>query len=277
MLLDAGVPLSFITRAGKLRGRLAPPLPKNLPLRHAQYDRARDRDFCLKVARSIAQGKLRNALSLLRRLCRSHPECNTADMAPLERSLSRLRQATTLGQIRGLEGVAGRAYFRLYRQALRPDMTFTRRSRRPPKDPANALLSLGYTLLTQNLITACEMVALDPFDGFFHADKYGRPALALDLVEEFRAVIVDSVVRLVINRRMVTPKDFSPASDGGTYLSSRSLRRFLRQYAARLNTPIMHPRVGRRLSYQRIFEVQARILAKYIQGELDAYIPFRVR
>jgi len=120
-------------------------------------------------------------------------------------------------------------------------------------------------------------VGLDPYDGFFHADKYGRPALALDLVEEFRGPVVDSVVQLVINKRMVGPDDFEVGQKGGIYLSDRGLRKFLRQYTRRLTTEILHPYYGRRLTYQRVFEVQARLLAKTIQGELDKYRPFRVR
>ena len=157
------------------------------------------------------------------------------------------------------------------------------------------------------LITACEVVGLDPYDGFFHADKYGRPALALDLVEEFRGPVVDSVVQLAINKRIVGPDDFEtrlatedsrpatggprpvtedprlttedsrPATEGGTYLTDRGLRKFLEQYTHRLNTEIVHPYHDRRLTYQRVFEVQARLLAKTIQGELDKYPPFRVR
>jgi CRISPR-associated protein Cas1 len=179
--------------------------------------------------------------------------------------------------LRGVEGAAAKAYFSVLRGALREEMTFSRRTRRPPRDPANALLSFGYTLLTHNLMTACEVVGLDPYDGFFHADKYGRPALALDLVEEFRGPVVDSVVQLVINKRIIGPEDFVEGRNGGIYLRYRPLGKFLRQYTKRLNTEIIHPYYGRRLTYQRIFEVQARLMAKTIQGELDSYRPFRVR
>ena len=277
MLLDAGIPLSFVTRTGKLRGRLTPPSPKNLPLRHAQYDRARDPDFCLAVGRAIVDGKLRNSRALAYRIRRSRPQIAAAWLERIERAVARVAQADDLDTLRGIEGAAAKAYFQVLRGALRPEMTFEKRTRRPPRDPANSLLSLGYTLLTQNLMTACEVVGLDPYDGFFHADKYGRPALALDLVEEFRGPVVDSVVQLVINKRMIGPQDFTERQGGGVYLSDRGLRKFLRQYTRRLNTAILHPRYGRRLTYQRIFEVQARLLAKTIQGELDKYRPFRVR
>lgn len=276
-LLDAGIPLSFVTRTGKLRGRLTPPSPKNLPLRHAQYDRARDPDFCLAVGRAIVDGKLRNSRALAYRIRRSRPEIATRWLARIDQAVEAVACACDLDTLRGIEGAAAKAYFQVFRGALLPEMPFEKRTRRPPRDPANALLSLGYTLLTQNLMTACEVVGLDPYDGFFHADKYGRPALALDLVEEFRGPVVDSVVRLVINKRIVGPDDFEAGREGGIYLSNRGLRKFLRQYARRLNTEIVHPYYGRRLTYQRVFEVQARLMAKTIQGELDKYPPFRVR
>jgi CRISP-associated protein Cas1 len=277
MLLDEGIPLSFVTRTGKLRGRLTPPSPKNMPLRHAQYDRARDPDFCLEVSRAIVDGKLRNSRALAYRIRRAHPEIACRWLERIEQAVRAVAQASDMNALRGIEGAAAKAYFYVLRSALRPEMTFEKRTRRPPRDPANSLLSLGYTLLTQNLMTACEVVGLDPYDGFFHADKYGRPALALDLVEEFRGPVVDSVVRLVINKRVIRPKDFTEREDGGIYLSNRALRKFLRQYAHRLNTAILHPYYDRRLTYQRVFEVQARLLAKTIQGELDKYPPFRVR
>jgi len=277
MLLDEGIPLSFVTRTGQLRGRLAPPSPKNLPLRHAQYDRARDPAFCLAVGRAIVDGKLRNSRALAYRMRRARPQIAAEWLERIERAVEAVAQAGDLDTLRGVEGSAAKAYFEVLRQALRPEMTFEKRTRRPPRDPVNALLSLGYTLLTQNLITACEVVGLDPYDGFFHADKYGRPALALDLVEEFRGPVVDSVVQLVVNKRVVGPGDFEEGREGGIYLSNRGLRKFLEQYTHRLNTEIVHPYHERRLTYQRVFEVQARLLAKTIQGELDRYVPFRVR
>lgn len=277
MLLDAGIPLSFVTRTGKLRGRLSPPSPKNLPLRHAQYDRARDRTFCLAVSREIVDGKLRNSRALAYRMRRSRPQIAARWLERIESAVTAVAQADDLETLRGVEGAAAKAYFQVLRGSLRPEMTFEKRTRRPPRDPANALLSLGYTLLTQNLMTACEVIGLDPYDGFFHADKYGRPALALDLVEEFRGPVVDSVVQLVINKRVIGPDDFEDGREGGIRLSDRALHKFLRQYTHRLNTQILHPVYERRLTYQKVFEVQARLLAKAIQGELDRYRPFRVR
>jgi CRISPR-associated protein Cas1 len=179
--------------------------------------------------------------------------------------------------VRGLEGLGARIYFQIWRQAFKGKLVFERRTRRPPKDPINSLLGLGYSLLTQNLMTACEVVGLDPYDGFFHADKHGRPALALDLVEEFRAVVVDSVVQTLVNKRIVCPNDFEPGRQGGVYLRRRGLGRFFEQYSRRLQTRVTHPYYERRLTYQQCFEVQARLLRKVIEGQLDDYPPFTVK
>jgi len=278
MLLREGVGLTLVSRAGQLRGHLVPPMPRNLPLRHRQYERARDEAFCLAVGRAVVDGKLRNYRTLALRMARSRPDVAEGEaLGRLEESVQRVETAADLAELRGIEGVGTRAYFEVFRRALREGWDFERRVRRPPTDPINALLSFGYTLLTDNLGAACEVVGLDRYDGFFHADKYGRPALALDLVEEFRGVVVDSVVLTLVNKRMLGAEDFRPGPGGAVYLGRRGLRVFLRQYSARLNTRIIHPQVKRRLTYQQCFEVQARLLAKVIQGELAAYRPFRVR
>jgi CRISPR-associated protein Cas1 len=133
---------------------------------------------------------------------------------------------------------------------------------------------LGYTLLAQNCVAACEAVGLDPFDGFYHADRYGRPALALDLMEEFRSLIVDSVVLNIVNRNMLTSHDFERGPEGRLYLKPKAMRIFFRRYAARLQSAVLHPQIGRTLTYQKCFEVQARLLRKFIMGEAAAYLPF---
>ncbi len=277
-LLDAGAGLTLVSRTGRLRGRLVSPMPKNIPLRHRQYERARDEAFCLEVARAIVGGKLRNQRTLARRLCRSRSGVDEAPIARLTAALKGVDTAATVDTLRGLEGAAGRAYFQILRQALPAGWGLEKRVRRPPTDPANALLSLGYTLLGQGVTTAVEVVGLDPYDGFFHADKYGRPALALDLVEEFRSVIVDSVVLTVINKGMLDPeKDFRPGPKGAVYLSQRGLKEFFVQYSGRLNTRVIHPTVKRSLSYQQCFEVQARFLRKVIEGKMERYLPFLTR
>jgi CRISPR-associated protein Cas1 len=233
------------------------------------------------VSRAIVGGKLRNCRALARRWTRTRPDIPSELIERVDRAVDRAATAPDLATLRGIEGEGTKNYFAVWRRALEPGsdsaMGFEKRTRRPPGDPVNAMLSLGYTLLTDNLMAACEVVGLDPYDGFFHADKYGRPALALDLVEEFRSVIVDSVVLNLVNREMLTAADFRPGRKGGVYLKRKALRTFFQQYSSRLNTRRLHPGVGRKLTYQQWFEVQARTLRETIEGTRSAYRPMVVR
>ena len=276
-LLDAGVSFSIISASGRLRGRLVPPSEGNIFLRRLQYERGADPQFCLGIARAIALGKLRNQRTLARRICRSHPGIPTDDIEKITLSIKDAEKETDLNSLRGQEGRGAKRYFRIFRAALHSDWDFTKRTRRPPADPANALLSFGYSLLTQNLMTALEVVGLDPYDGFFHADVYGRPALALDLVEEFRAVIVDSVVLTLANKHILTPEDLTPHPEGGFRLKQGALKKYLFQYNARLQTNVFHPLAGRALTYQKCFEVQARQLRHVVEGKASEYVPFLAR
>jgi len=283
-LLDQGISLSIISSGGRLRGRLIAAQARNLSLRHQQYARASDARFCLGIGRAVVIGKLKNCRTMARRMLRKGGrgggEIEEGAKFHLERisaALERAPAARDLAELRGLEGMGSKAYFAILRAALRRELTFEARTRRPPKDPVNALLSLAYTLLTNALFTACEVAGLDAYDGFFHADKYGRPALALDLVEEFRPIVADSVVLTVVNNRMVDEGDFEVGEDGGVYLTRRSLRRFVAQFGRRLNTAVLHPEAGRALTYQKVFEVQARRLRRCIESGEPDYRPFLAR
>jgi CRISPR-associated protein Cas1 len=277
-LLEAGVGLTLLTRAGKLRGRLTPPTGKNLPLRQKQYALAGDSAARLRLGKAIVRGKLRNSRVMARRMLYGKRDI-TAPPGQLERLQAALKAVPGCADIPALMGVEGRgakAYFAIFRAALRQGLVFGPRTRRPPADPVNALLSLGYSLLAANLTTALEIVGLDPYCGYFHANAYGRPALALDLMEEFRPIVADSVALTLINNQMLDANDFEAHGDG-YYLTRRGLRAFFEAYTRRLNTTIHHPLAGRPLSYQKIFEVQARQLAKVIQAQIDDYPPFAVR
>ncbi len=276
-LLRAEVPLLLVRRTGELVGRLLPPTPRNLPLRQAQYRRNEEADFSLEVARAIVAGKLRNQRVMALRVLRRRPGADRRTLETLYAAEEQVASAPDLDTLRGVEGSGARAYFALYRQAFAPEWKFTRRTRRPPRDPVNSLLSLGYTLLGHALMTALEAVGLDPYLGFFHAEKYGRPALALDLVEEFRAPFVDSLAMILINKRMLQPDDFREGNDGGVYLQERGLRLFLREFGDRLESRVTPADVGRPLSYRKIFEVQARRMANVVLGKVDRYWPFRGR
>jgi CRISPR-associated protein Cas1 len=272
-LLEAGVSFSIVSRSGKLLGRLRPPSEGNIFLRRLQYQRAADSAFCLPIAKAIALGKLKNQRAFASRLCRTRPELKP-NLEKITAAIKNAEGEQNLDSLRGQEGIGAKAYFGIFRAALHAGWDFEKRSRRPPADPANALLSLGYSLLTQNMMTALEVVGLDPYDGFFHADVYGRPALALDLVEEFRSLIVDSVVLTIVNKRILTPDDFIPVEEGGFHLKPRAMKKFLMQYNVRLQTTAMHPLAGRAITYQKCFEAQAWQLRHVIEGKIPAYIPF---
>lgn len=277
-LLAADIPLLLITRGGKLLGQLSPPMPGNLPLRRAQYHRDEDADFCFRLAREIVAGKLRNQRTLVGRLARRPGGAVPAGAATrLTAAIARVEAAADMDALRGIEGQAARVYFAHYRRAFDPAWAFTNRNRRPPRDPINALLSLGYSLLTQNMMTALEGAGLDPYLGYFHSEVYNRPALALDLVEEFRAPVVDSLTLWIANQRILRPEDFRPGEGGGVELTDRGLREYLSQFSRKLESAVLVRELERRLSYRKLFEVQARRLARVITGEEESYRAFRAR
>ena len=278
-LLRAGVPLLMVSRSGKLLGRLLPPTAANLPRRQAQFRRNEEDDFTLKLARSVVAGKIRNQRVLAQRIHRNRSEIDAEkEVAQMKAAMQAAAEAETLEILLGIEGQAARAYFRVYRSAFDAKWAFKKRTRRPPKDAVNALLSFGYTFLGYAVISALEVVGLDPYLGFFHAEKYGRPALALDLVEEFRAPMVDSLVMSLINRKTLKEEDFEkhPGKEG-VYLAQAGLRIFFQKFSQRLESEITPRDIGRPISYRKIFEVQARKLVHFIEGEEDEYKPFRAR
>ena len=276
-LLKQGVRLSWVNRQGELVGQLVPPLGKNVKLRKRQYLVTDDDALRVSVVQAIVYGKVRNSLVLMKRLRRRGRARSLGRIEKVTAVLKAVRETSSIDALRGLEGIAARTYFSMLKEALPDSFSFIKRTRRPPRDPVNALLSWGYTLLYAHIWTALEVVGLDPYVGFFHGEKYGRPALALDLAEEFRAPVVDSLVLTLLNKRMITEKDFETKGGGGCYLRPRGLRVFLKAFSNRVQTTVKHKMLGRSLSYQKIFEVQARYLAKVIMGERSEYSPFEWR
>lgn len=276
-LLGADVPVLLVRRTGRLVGRLLPETPRNLPLRQAQYRRNEEADFALEVARSIVVGKLRNQRVMALRVLRRRSGADRSALKMLRAAEEQAKAAPDMPSLLGAEGAGARAYFTVYRQAFDSEWEFNKRTRRPPKDPVNALLSLGYTMLGHALMAALEVVGLDPYLGFFHAEKYGRPALALDLAEEFRAPFVDSLVMSLVNRRMLKEDDFRRDAKDGVYLKESGLQIFFREFGDRLESPVKVESAGRALSYRKVFEVQARRMAKAVLDQLSGYRPFRAR
>ena len=190
----------------------------------------------------------------------------------------RVNTATELPELLGIEGNASAAYFRSFGFMLKSELgfDFQRRSRRPPADATNALLSFTYSLLTADLMSAIQTVGLDPYIGFFHQLKYGKPCLALDLMEEFRPIIADSVVITLINNRRIKIQDFTQ-SHGGWYLKAHPRKALYAAYEARKNETITHPVFKYKLTFRRAMELQVRLLAKYLTGEIEQYTPLTVK
>jgi len=239
--------------------------------------------FCLSVAREFVAAKIRNQRTMLRR---NHLEPPPIALAQLKRYALLARNTANLEQLLGIEGNAARIYFANFTGMLKAEgdvdqnapftFEFTRRNRRPPTDPVNALLSFAYSLLAKDLTLICHSVGLDPFIGFFHQPRFGRPALALDLIEGFRPLIADSVVVGAINTRMVGRGDFIRVGPA-VALTPAGRKGFLRAYEQRMDTLITHPLFGYRVNYRRVLEIQTRLLARVLTGEVGRYVGFETR
>ena len=272
------IPISYLSSGGWFYGITTGLTHKNVELRQRQYAAATDPAFCLRLARRLVQAKIANCRTILRRNHASAPETVLQD---LKRDLLHTAQAESLEALLGIEGTAGRRYFQEFSGMLKgdggpPEFDFEGRNRRPPKDPVNALLSLAYAMLAREWTVTLQAVGLDPYLGFYHQPRYGRPALALDLMEEFRPLICDSAVLMAINNGEVRVTDFISRM-GSVALTTDGRRRFIETYERRMNQDITHPVFGYQVSYRRILEVQARLFGRYLGGEIPDYPPFTTR
>jgi CRISPR-associated protein Cas1 len=272
------IPISYLSSGGWFYGLTTGLIHKNVELRRRQYAAALDQRFCLRLASRLVQAKIANCRTILRRNHVAAPETVLQD---LKRDIVHAAQAGSLEELLGIEGTAGRRYFAEFRGMLKvdgapPEFDFDGRNRRPPKDPVNALLSLAYAMLTREWTVTLHAVGLDPFLGFYHQPRYGRPALALDLMEEFRPLIADSVVLTAINNGEVHATDFIRRM-GTVALTTEGRRRFIETYERRMGQEITHPVFGYQISYRRVLEVQARLFGRYLLGEIPNYPPFTTR
>ncbi|NWG00298.1 MAG: CRISPR-associated endonuclease Cas1 [Thermoanaerobaculaceae bacterium] len=294
-MLSAGIDLILLTRSGSYRGRLVGRTSRNVELRIAQYDRLRDETFALNLARSIVAGKLRAQRHLLLR-----SQASIAD-PEIAAALARLRffaeDATTAADretLLGIEGAAAASYWAVFGRAIKnPLFAFHRRSKRPPRDPVNACLSFGYTLLGTLIEGEVASAGLDPLLGALHRPDYGRPSLALDLLEEFRAPVVDAVTLRLVNRRQLVPDDFSSPSEamgvdqllveddaeepGGVYLGLRGRKVFIAELFRRLRETVYYAPRTAALSLREIVRQQVYHFARVVRGEESAYVPFLSR
>ncbi|MBX3199290.1 MAG: CRISPR-associated endonuclease Cas1 [Labilithrix sp.] len=276
-VLERGISVSLLSTGGWFYGRATGIESKNVELRVAQHRALADSETCVRLARGLVASKIRNSRTLLRRNHAAPPEVTLFE---LEQFAKKAEQATSLQSLLGLEGTAARSYFSAFSGMLKGDAAdvfdLDGRNRRPPKDPVNALLSLAYSLLTKELAHVTASAGLDPLLGFFHQPRFGRPALALDLMEEFRPIVADSTVITAINNGVVGPSDFITHATG-VALRPAGRRRFLLAYERRMDQLVTHPVFGYRVSYRRVLEVQARLFGRYLLGEIPSYPEFRTR
>jgi CRISPR-associated endonuclease Cas1/CRISPR-associated protein Cas4 len=279
-LLGQGKPIVHLSSGGWLYG-VTDGLPhSNVRLRQQQYRTADDPAACLRIAKRLVEAKLLNQRTFLRR--NAGDDVPAATLDGIRHASEAALRAANLDQLRGHEGNGARLYFGHFATLLRSasgiaaGFEFDGRNRRPPRDRINALLSFAYSMLAREWTTACRCVGFDPYLGFFHAPRYGRPSLALDLMEAFRPLCADSVVVRAINNGEIGASDFIDRI-GSVNLTETGRRKFLRAFELRLGQEITHPVFGYRISYRRVFEVEARLLARHLLGEIPAYEPMTTR
>ena len=281
-LMRREIPVSFHSYGGWFLGHSVGTGHKNVELRTAQYRASFDERRCLHLARRIVSTKIRNSRTFLRRNWRNGERPDHV-LELLKEDAWRAERADDLPSLLGLEGTAAARYFRVFNGMLQREgderaltFDFETRNRRPPTDPVNALLSYAYALLTRLWTVTVSAVGLDAYRGFYHQPRYGRPALALDLMESFRPIVADSSVIQAINNGEVRPSDFVSAA-GSVNLTPEGRKRFIGTFERRLAQEVTHPLFGYRLSYRRLLEVQARLLARYLLGDIPDYPDFRTR
>jgi CRISP-associated protein Cas1 len=278
----SGVAISFLTEHGRFLAAVQGFTPGNVLLRREQYRRADDLAASVAIAKNIVGAKIANGRHVLLRAVRDYPESDGRE--PLRETSARLARiagqsqyATSLDMLRGMEGDAAGDYFAVFNHLItsqRDDFVMAGRNRRPPLDPVNALLSFLYVMLAHDARAACESVGLDAAVGFLHRDRPGRPSLALDLMEELRAFLVDRLVLSLINRSQVKRDGFRTDEGGGVMMDDATRKTVLTAYQQRKQDTITHPFLDEEITVGLIVHLQARLLARHLRGDLDAYPPF---
>ena len=282
---EEGVAVTFLSEHGKFLARIEGPVSGNVLLRREQYRRTDDPDRCAAIVRSLVIGKALNQRAVIRRALRDHGERMEAPVSgALELAEQRLTDIARRAErpqgadaLRGLEGEAANVYFGAFDALIRAqneDFRFEGRSRRPPLDPVNALLSFVYALLAHDVRSALETVGLDPAVGFLHRDRPGRPSLALDLMEEFRPFFADRLALSLINRRQVAGKDFRRVENGACLMTDAARKAVLVAYQERKREELRHPYLGEPTTVGLLWHLQAQLLARHLRGDLDGYPPF---
>ncbi|HUO59568.1 MAG TPA: type I-C CRISPR-associated endonuclease Cas1c [Candidatus Acidoferrales bacterium] len=279
---ERDVSVSFLSEHGRYLARLTGPVRGNVLLRRTQYRAADNGDHATAAARAFVLGKVANCRTVLLRGAREHTGATQAERlsqaaSELLRLLPVIDRAPTVDNIRGVEGEAAKQYFSAFDSLIlhsKEHFFFHARSRRPPLDNVNALLSFLYTLLTHDVAAALETVGLDPCVGYLHVDRPGRPSLALDIMEELRPVLVDRLALALINRRQVTSRGFRKSESGAVQMDDDTRKQVLIAWQTRKQEEIVHPFLNERIALGLLPYVQALLLARYLRRDMDAYPPF---
>lgn len=279
--LQRGICVSYLTSNGRFLGMVSGSYSGNILMRSQQFARSRDEKFCLHLAKAFIAGKIQNSRQLLLRSARENGDEKEEALlrnsaAELASSIKNIASVATLDELRGIEGDAAKKYFSALNYCIKKNRSafeFEKRTRRPPRSRINALLSFAYSLITNDCVSACQASGLDPFCGFFHTLRPGRPALALDLVEELRP-FADRFVLTLINRMQIQPEDIEEKI-GGTYTIKDSARkRLIQSYQERKHEELTHDFLQQKCLVMELPFLQARILGRVIRGDTKDYVPF---
>ncbi len=270
-LFEHGIELAFLSMSGQLRGQLTPPKAKNVPLRMRQYALALSESSRLDIARRLVSSKIANSAAVLTRLRRHDAAVALEPIQELNAMIPETARFLAMDSLLGHEGTAAARYFRALAEAMPPGFSFETRNRRPPRDPFNALLSFGYVIVGKELQYLLDAMGFDPYIGIFHEIDYGRPSLALDLLEEFRAALVDRFSLSLLNLHILSGDDFQSTPEGGVLLRREALKRYFPAYEKELNAPISLD--GEELTFRQLFRRQAERLARTLTQD-EPYEPF---
>lgn len=265
-LLQHGIELALFTYSGKLIGQLTPPKSKNILLRIEQFRKYQDENFRLQVAKMCVQRKIESMLAILKTYKKHHPEAYSAEeLLKLTSWQQHVQDVSASDSLLGIEGSATSFYFQLFGRMFRPPWRFDGRTRRPPKDPINAVLSFGYVIVGAEIQSLLDGIGFDPFLGFYHATEYGRPSLALDLLEEYRHSFIDHLAIQAFNQGIFMETDFSRPAEGGVMLNTAGKKKFFQQYeklAGRYTGAVARQSPGFRSEFQRRVQELARLVAR---------------
>ena len=276
---EHNITISFLSETGRFLARVQGPVAGNVLLRKAQYRLSDDEEKSAQVARFFITGKIANQKTVLQRALRDHrgkvdAERIQAAIISLSKNLEKIERETDLDRLRGIEGDSAEAYFSVFDELImsqKDGFQFSGRSRRPPLDAVNAMLSYVYTLLYHDMISALEIVGLDPAVGFLHRDRPGRLSLALDLMEEFRAFFADRLVLSLINRNEISPEQFETTASGAVIMKEPARKKIIGAYQEKKKAVLNHPYVEKKMHLAILFHTQAMLLARYLRGDIDGY------